>query len=133
MSVSPLTQLDESKDFEERKMIRAAMRDLRKRKRGNSIKKTSLLSLSLGPHESSFPPLHFLSDCCLPSNTERQTCCLIRIMSFNSHFLPLMIINTISACSFIHLKRSILPSEVMLGCTQEEIGRAGWCAVCIRG
>lgn len=29
-------QLDESKDFEERKMIRAAMRDLRKRKRGNS-------------------------------------------------------------------------------------------------
>lgn len=31
-----LQQLDESKDFEERKMIRAAMRDLRKRKRGNS-------------------------------------------------------------------------------------------------
>lgn len=29
-------KLDESKDFEERKMIRAAMRDLRKRKRGNS-------------------------------------------------------------------------------------------------
>lgn len=35
-----LPQLDESKDFEERKMIRAAMRDLRKRKRGNGIKKT---------------------------------------------------------------------------------------------
>lgn len=35
MFPSPLSQLDESKDFEERKMIRAAMRDLRKRKRGN--------------------------------------------------------------------------------------------------
>lgn len=29
-----LSQLDESKDFEERKLIRAAMRDLRKKKRG---------------------------------------------------------------------------------------------------
>lgn len=37
-------QLDESKDFEERKMIRAAMRDLRKRKRGNS--KGSLVTLT---------------------------------------------------------------------------------------
>lgn len=37
-------QLDESKDFEERKMIRAAMRDLRKRKRGNS--KGSLATLT---------------------------------------------------------------------------------------
>lgn len=36
-------QLDESKDFEERKLIRAAMRDLRKKKRGeksgHSLKK----------------------------------------------------------------------------------------------
>lgn len=30
----PWLQLDESKDFEERKLIRAAMRDLRKKKRG---------------------------------------------------------------------------------------------------
>lgn len=29
------------------------------------------------------------------------------------------------------LSLSTLPSEVMLGCTQEEIGRTGWCAVCI--
>lgn len=29
-----MPQLDESKDFEERKLIRAAMRDLRKKKRG---------------------------------------------------------------------------------------------------
>lgn len=35
MCFSFLPQLDESKDFEERKMIRAAMRDLRKKKRGN--------------------------------------------------------------------------------------------------
>lgn len=35
-------QLDESKDFEERKMIRAAMRDLRKKKRGNRINKQSV-------------------------------------------------------------------------------------------
>lgn len=34
-------QLDESKDFEERKMIRAAMRDLRKRKRGKGINEQS--------------------------------------------------------------------------------------------
>lgn len=47
------TQLDESKDFEERKMIRAAMRDLRKRKRGNS-KKALLL---LGSHETD---VHFV-------------------------------------------------------------------------
>lgn len=33
-----LSQLDESKDFEERKLIRAAMRDLRKRKRGKENK-----------------------------------------------------------------------------------------------
>lgn len=45
-----LLQLDESKDFEERKMIRAAMRDLRKRKRGNSIKKNNLLLLQ--PYEN---------------------------------------------------------------------------------
>lgn len=32
---------------------------------------------------------------------------------------------------FSTLFLSILPSEAMLGCTQEEIGRAGWCAVCI--
>lgn len=37
-------QLDESKDFEERKMIRAAMRDLRKKKRGNGINKRSSVS-----------------------------------------------------------------------------------------
>lgn len=37
-------QLDESKDFEERKMIRAAMRDLRKKKRGNGINKQSSVS-----------------------------------------------------------------------------------------
>ncbi|MEQ2194273.1 hypothetical protein XENOCAPTIV_026545 [Xenoophorus captivus] len=34
--------LDESKDFEERKMIRAAMRDLRKKKRGSCMRKFSL-------------------------------------------------------------------------------------------
>lgn len=42
-------QLDESKDFEERKMIRAAMRDLRKRKRGECIKE--IFYLLLQTHE----------------------------------------------------------------------------------
>lgn len=39
-------QLDESKDFEERRLIRAAMRDLRKKKRGNGTKRRSLLSVT---------------------------------------------------------------------------------------
>lgn len=39
-----LPQLDESKDFEERKLIRAAMRDLRKKKRGISTTKAVALS-----------------------------------------------------------------------------------------
>lgn len=36
-------QLDESKDFEERRLIRAAMRDLRKRKRGSGALKCFVL------------------------------------------------------------------------------------------
>uniref|UniRef100_A0A3B4XU62 Smoothelin b n=1 Tax=Seriola lalandi dorsalis TaxID=1841481 RepID=A0A3B4XU62_SERLL len=57
----PFTQLDESKDFEERKMIRAAMRDLRKRKRvGRWVMKHQQNNCTLC---KTFSHLHKLTRC----------------------------------------------------------------------
>lgn len=117
-----ISQLDESKDFEERKMIRAAMRDLRKRKRGNGINDQSvaLNTWKCLPH-SAFYDYWSLSlikgdfYCTFPDGYHCSSC----LFTFRSKF----------AISTLFL--SIPPSEAMLGCTQEEIGRAGWCAVCV--
>lgn len=50
------------------------------------------------------------------------------IISILFSVFPLQILNKLAISTLL---LSILPSEVMLGCTQEEIGGAGWCAVCI--
>ncbi|XP_031712099.1 smoothelin isoform X2 [Anarrhichthys ocellatus] len=98
--------LDESKDFEERKMIRAAMRDLRKRKRGNRTKQHNLFSVT--STTSTFLLQLFCRDRCFLSNHQRLTHCLIIHKPGDFFYLP-----TISV--------SILHSEAMLGCTQEEL------------
>ncbi len=81
----------------------------------------------------------------LSFNHQWQTHCLviIKMMIFNLllflifffyiisilfSVFPLQILNKLAISTLL---LSILPSEVMLGCTQEEIGGAGWCAVCI--
>lgn len=46
-----------------------------------------------------------------------------------SPFFSLQFLNKLAISTLFPL--SILPLEAVLGCTQEEIGRAGWCAVCI--
>lgn len=95
-------------------MIRAAMRDLRKRKRGNGKR----------------------SPVTLTTRNRCAICVFVTFMYFFSFvivsiFSPTHSLNHVQMCTFHIFSPVYLPSEARLGCTQEEIGRGGWRTECI--
>lgn len=92
-----LLQLDQSKDFEERRMIRAALRDLRKKNRGNCM--------CLSAFTKSVLFFKYFYD----QRTQHV------------HKMSIIIVTNVKKVSLL----SVLPSEAMLGCTQEELGKTG--------
>ncbi len=103
-------QLDGCKDFEERKMIRTAMRELRKKKRGDN-----LYFCFLAHHSSLL--LFFLYSLYILRG--------VNIESVSVHSARQSVFFTSLLLSAVSL---FLLSEARLGCSQEEMGRvSGLC------
>lgn len=106
-----ISQLDDCKDFEERKMIRTAMRELRKKKRGDYLFYCTAL-ISCSPLLSFFSLYWWVS---------------VNIQSDSVHSSRQSVFFTSLLFSPVSLS---LLSEAKLGCSQEEMGRvSGLCVL----